>query len=285
MTKILVGVDTAGEGTPPILALLKRLEFPDPHPTLLTVVPPVQTEGWHLSPLLGSAEAERKEYRAITHAERRLSELWPDARHRVLVGKPTAVILEETAKTNAPLVAVNASNRGTLETFFTGSVARAVASAAPQSVLLARASKTTGPLHAVLAMDHSDYGAECLESLIQLAPKGIAKLSVLTAFPESYADEIAEAALGSAVQEVNQHCQGVANQLKAHLGTPNTVFESHVLPGNARSVLSTFMTQSGADLLILGAKGRGLVERLTLGSVSFDQAVGNYPWSVLILRA
>lgn len=285
MTKILVGVDTHGETTPPILTLLERLNFPDPHLTLLTVVPPAQTEGWHLSPLLGAADAERRELKAITHAERRLSELVPNAKHRVLVGKPTAIILDEATKTDAPLVGVNASNRGTLETFFAGSVARAVASAAPQSVLLARPSQKTGPIHAVLATDHSDYAAQCLESLIQLAPQGIAKLSVLTAFPESYADEIAEAALGSAVQEVGQHCQGIVSKLQAHLGSSETVFESHVLPGNARSVLSNFMTSSGADLLILGAKGRGFVERLALGSVSFDQAVGNYPWSVLILRA
>jgi nucleotide-binding universal stress UspA family protein len=278
-------VEAAGDGTPPILRLLERLDFPKARPTLLHAVTPVTADGWHLSPLLGIEEARHREQRALAQAERRLSELLPDARHRVMVGKPAAVLLDEATKSDAPLVAVNASNRGTLETLLTGSVARAVASAAPQSVLLARPSEKTGPLHAVLATDHSDYAAQCLETLIGLAPRGIGRLSVLTAFPESYSDEIAEAALGTAVHEMTRRCHAVEQHLQGRIGTPETVFESHVVAGKARTVLNDFMEQSGADLLILGAKGHSLIERLTLGSVSFDQAVGSYPWAVLILRA
>jgi nucleotide-binding universal stress UspA family protein len=283
--RILIGIDvTESEERPPVLALLDRLDLPANHPTLIHAVTPVLTEGWHLSPLLGAAEAERRERRAVIQAERHLEALDPEAAHRVIVGKPAAVLLEEANRSDAALVAVNASNRGTLETLFTGSVARAIASAAPQSVLLARPSEKTGPLHAVLATDHSDYATQCLEVFTRLAPRGVEKLTVLTAFPESYADDITEAALGAATQEWEHRCHAIAGQLHGRIGTSETVFESRVIAGRARKVLTDFMTESGADLLILGAKGYSLIERLALGSVSFEQAVGGHPWSTLILR-
>ncbi|MBC8134649.1 MAG: universal stress protein, partial [Fibrella sp.] len=40
---------------------------------------------------------------------------------------------------------------------------------------------------------------------------------------------------------------------------------------------------TGADLLIVGAQGHTLMERLSLGSVSFRQAM-TAPYSVMILR-
>jgi nucleotide-binding universal stress UspA family protein len=43
------------------------------------------------------------------------------------------------------------------------------------------------------------------------------------------------------------------------------------------------LDQASAELLILGAKGHSLLERLTLGSVSLHQAISG-PCSVLILR-
>jgi hypothetical protein len=44
------------------------------------------------------------------------------------------------------------------------------------------------------------------------------------------------------------------------------------------------MDAMSADLLILGAKGHGFLERITMGSVSLRQAIAGM-YSTLILRA
>ena len=285
--KVLVCVEALGEGTPPALALLERLEFPEERQTLACVVAPVASAAWHLTPLLGDTEAERRERVSVSQAEKRLESLAPEAKYRILVGHATQALLAEAERSGAELVVANASNRATLEAIFTGSVARSLVVGASQSVLLARPSEKSGPLHAVFATDHSDYAERCVETLATLAPRGLAKLTVLTACPDRFtanmAAEMLEAAHGVVQSAAARNLQ-LIERLSGKVGTPQTVFESAVLPGEPRGVLSQFMSESGADLLILGAKGHGLVERLALGSVSFDQAIGAHPWSALVLR-
>ena len=146
-------------------------------------------------------------------------------------------------------------------------------------------------LHAVFATDHSDYAERCVGVLTALAPRGIERLTVLTACPKRLTDdfddlaaEMLDAAYGTVQQSAAARNLQTLERLSGKIGTPQTSFESVVLPGEPRAVLSDFMKECGAELLILGAKGHGPIERLALGSVSFDQAIGPHPWSVLILR-
>ena len=144
--RTLVGLEPLGEGEPPILTLLNRLDFPEERRTLASVVGPVASEGWQLAPLLGDVEAERRERVAVSRAERRLELIDPGAKHRVAVGHPAQELLAEAEKLGVDLVGTNATSRSGLEALFTGSVARSLVMGAAQSVLLARPSAKTGPL-------------------------------------------------------------------------------------------------------------------------------------------
>jgi len=75
----------------------------------------------------------------------------------------------------------------------------------------------------------------------------------------------------------------VIDVLSQHLA--GTTFSSHVVAAPVQSTIDRRMMETDADLLILGAKGHGVVERILLGSVSFHYAIVNLPYSVLVLRA
>ena len=281
--KILVGLDELSEKTPPVQELLSRLDLPGSRQTLVYVLTPISSALWHVGPMLGDFEAEKNERIAFGRATRLLAAIEPGAHHKVVVGRPASAILAEADLLDANLIAVNASTRTALEALFTGSVARALATAATQSVLLARPSKSVGPIKAVFATDHSEYAEKCVAALIRLAPRGIGHLTVLTAYPERM-EEIYREQIEAARPRVEESCNETLARLTGHVGTPETTFDCRIVPGRASAVIAQTMTETGADLLILGAKGHGVAERFALGSVSFEQAIGPHPYSVLILR-
>ncbi len=277
--KILVGLDALWEKTSPVQSLLARLDLQGARETLLHVVPPVASSVWHVHPLLGDEEAEKQERIEVARAARLLTGIDPDVRHKVVVGQPAGTILAEADLLGADLIAANASQRGALESLFTGSVARALATGASQSVLLARPTEETGTVRAVFATDHSEYAEKCVEALIRLAPRGIEHLTILTAYPEHDDESVA------ARPCVEERCYALIQRLDGQIGTPETTYEYRIVPGKPREVVEQIMAETGAELLILGAKGHSLAARLALGSVSFEQAIGAHPYSVLILRA
>jgi nucleotide-binding universal stress UspA family protein len=307
--EIIIGIESSatvtpeGITTPPVLALLERLNFTEAQETLIHVVPPVATSMWNLDPMLGEAEVERCEQLAVVRAEQYIASLvvGTEAESKVVVGQPANTMLTEARERGVDIIAVNASGQGTLEALFTGSVARALVAGTTKSVLLARPTKTVGPLRAILATDHSEYMDACVEALAQMAPRGIGHLTILTVYPELLAyhyteplsppanlrqDEIAYDASASAQTHpiMEGRSQQIIETLRAKWGVSDTAFDILVTPGKPSDIIAQTMIETHADLLILGAKGHSIVERLVLGSVSFDQAIGQHPYSVLILR-
>jgi nucleotide-binding universal stress UspA family protein len=294
MIDILVGLEFTKNASSPVLTMLTRLAFSEARQTLMHVVPPAGISLWHLDPLLGDAEAERQERQATARATRDLELLSLPAHCKVIVGHPVEKILWEAEEYRADLVAVNASNHGELQALFTGSVARALVAGASQSVLICRPTQKTGPLHVILATDHSEYMNTCIQTFMQLAPRGIGHLTVLTVYPERpaysyddlapkivYVEGISEATRGK-MQELSEK---VIARLKGKIGSADTVFDSKIVPGKVSEMITKTMLETGADLLIIGAKGHSMIERIVLGSVSFDQAIKPHPYSVLMLRA
>jgi nucleotide-binding universal stress UspA family protein len=275
--KILIGLEAPEEEKKShVLTLLSRLAFLDAQRTLIYVLPYVTSAVWHIDPLLGVAEAERCERLAQASPTRYLARLDPKACHRVVMGHPAGEILAEADRQEAELIAVNASNRGMLETLVTGSVARGLVAGASQSVLLVRPSEKIGAVRAVFATDHSEYANKCLETLIRLAPPGIGQFTVLTAYYEEQPQVLTDIVMRS---------ESIIERLRGKIGSRETTFRAHIAPGKPREVIAQAMAQTGTELLILGAKGHSMVERLMLGSVSFEQAIGEHPYSVLILKA
>lgn len=202
-------------------------------------------------------------------------------------GSPAQGLMDYADGANVALIAVGSSGKSPARSFFTGSVGRGLLIEANQSVLIARSETAPNePVRVVFATDHSAYATRCVDMLLALAPQGISHLTVLTAYPKAEIETVRPFLTNLATDPaqaikagLEQRNQAVIQKL-APLGCP---FMSLVLDGEVHETIKYAMKASHSDLLILGAQGHGFVERITLGSVSFQEAMGE-AHSVLVLR-
>lgn len=297
--KIVLGADLAmAAGGSPVVELLKRLRFPQAQTDVLHVVPPPIYTGWEYDPVIAPAVlaevAQRDRDSAAESLEKLVLELGAGLSPQAVVvtGNPTERLMEYADENEAGLIAINGTVAGPLVAFLTGSVARGLVIGAHQSVLLARGhSDELRPLRAVLATDHSPYSERCIHQLSQLWPQGIQHITVLTAFPEekikAMEPMLPEMTIEPAVA-VRENLEAKNNALIQKLSScfhpMLTTFESRVSPLPVHDAIAATMKETDAELLILGAHGHSFLQRLTLGSTSFREAVFS-PYSVLVMRA
>lgn len=293
--RIIFGVDRA-ERWKAAADLLPRLQFEEGVvDTLHFLEPPTYFLGEPLTYLTSqmlyesSGKAQAEGQRMVAEAS---STLRGDGMTTgvcdVRSGSAAAGLLHYADHVNAALIAVGSSGKSAVGSFFTGSVGRGLVIGAHQSVLIARdTDRRSGPVRAVLATDHSPFATRCLDTLLTLAPQGISHLTVMTAYPK-HAIEGMQPFLPDFVLDPTQWIeQGLARrnaEVAAKLSPLGCVFDSRVVDGDVHDAIQQVMHDTKADLLILGAQGHGFVDRLTLGSVSFREALAE-PHSVLMLRA
>ncbi|MFK9866764.1 hypothetical protein ACJENL_26800, partial [Escherichia coli] len=83
----------------------------------------------------------------------------------------------------ADIIGVASLLRGPLDSFVYGSVSRALAIGAIQSVLIAKGEiKKDGPIKAVFAVDHSAYCNACINRFLSYPIHGIESILLVTAF-------------------------------------------------------------------------------------------------------
>lgn len=296
--KIVLGVDSrTPEANAPVVSLLKRLAFADSEVEVVHVVAPPVFPGGELLPVLSGLIASQYENTewpdasaATAHVAETLGSLYP-VTETVVTGTPAETLLRAAERAGARLLALNASHDPAWKTVFVGSVARAAALGAQESVLLARPDALESrPLHAVFATDHSPYADQCATLLGELLPQGIAELTVLTAFPIAALREQlthqGEAGIAEGAQL--EHTLRTRNadtiaRLDAAFGDAAPVMQSRVVDKPITEAIAEAMAETNADLLILGAHGHSIVERLVAGSVSLHHALSS-PYSVLLLR-
>lgn len=260
----------------------------------MSVVPSQTRAVWSLEPLFGAEAAARAEERLATHQEHRLQEAVAAQesapKTRVRIGHPTTELLNRADETHTELIAIQASNKSALSALLLGSVARGVVEAATQSVLLTRGAAPTTPLRLLVATDHSDYAEKALAQLAGWAPKGIGQLTLLHVLPpapladiDKLAQEIANVAYDRPVRTPAEATAKAAQLLGAALSLSPDAVASKTATGAVAAALETALEETGADLLVLGAKGQTHLKRLALGSVSFHAAMASAK-SVLILR-
>lgn len=292
--RALLGIDDAGT-CDVALRMTAKLGFDDLQTTLLHCVESVLPDGSFPQLATGHAIAQMIQEREDTgrivleSARQTMGELGIAAETRLEQGSPSVCVLRVADEIEADLIVVGCSNKGRWGTLFFGSVSQAVVTGARRHLaVVKREVPVDRPLTAVFATDHSDYTNRCLESLLALAPKGIGRIHVLTAnevdaktaalvakeMPEVAGDE--EGWLGQRLLRQNE---AIATRFRG-VGIEAT---GVVIDGHPNEAIRRAMEETEADLLILGAQGRGFIERLTMGSVSFYQAVSE-KYSVLILR-
>jgi nucleotide-binding universal stress UspA family protein len=288
--RVLVSVDQV-EGAREVSGWVEKLGFKEKTEEWVHIVPSQKGTVWALDPFLAVGESERLQEQAAQKMEQLLKEQSGSASVRVRIGNPATELLNRADETRTDILAARGSNKSGLQAFLLGSVARALVEGASQSVLLTRGPAPQAPLRVVVATDHSEYMEKALALLVGWAPQGIGQLTLLHVLPPALkadmnqlAQEIAHETYGRPIRTPEEVTMAAAKALGASLGIAADAVNSRVAQGSVSEAIEAVLEETGADLLVLGAKGHTLLERLALGSVSF-RAVTTCPKSLLVLRA
>nr|WP_309684756.1 universal stress protein [Armatimonas sp.] len=287
--RVLLGVEDSN-GAEEVSGWVKNFGFREVTQEWMHVVPAQAGTVWALDPFLAAGQSEQLQEQAANKMETALRGHSGDIPVRVRIGNQATELLNRADETKTDLIAVRGSNKGGLAAFFLGSVARALVEGASQSVLLTRGIPPQAPLKLLVCTDHSEYLEKALDKLAGWSPQGVGQLTLLHVLPPAFkadmnhlAQEIAQEVYGRPVREPEEVTAEAAAALGAKLGLPPEAIHSRVATGSISQAIEAALEETGADLLVLGAKGHSLLERLTLGSVSFH-AVTTCTKSVLVLR-
>ena len=207
----------------------------------------------------------------------------------LLTGFAANQLMEYADRTAADLIVVRSAASGALKGLLAGGTARKLVTSVRQCLLIVKSLPVQGwSTTAVLATDHSDYMQDCLVRLAALAPLGIRRLRVVTAFPTALVPAL-RSTLGAFSDEAEQWIRRrleaanarTVEQLAA-LGLEE--IQAVVEMCSPSEAIRRQMRATGADLAIIGAHGHGVAERQALGSTAFQSAVLE-PYSTLVLRA
>lgn len=301
--KVLIGVDGSAGGFAAV-RLAGQLLSPQTDQVALYYTPPQirVSAGSETAP-----EMAKRAQQAVADAlfDEAHNELPPElaATVNVIVGtrNPRQGIVVAAEEWRADLIAIGARGSGPIAKLLLGSVADSVVRSSAIPVLVARprpAERADSPLRVLLATDGSKASQQAAAVLQRFTwPPGtigramtvIESLLVGTvpqwleqkardadseAMAQAWIDEH-EAEKREKQEELSRHCQ----QLPAPFqNSPPIVAEGHA----AEQILQTIAVER-ADLVVLGAHGKGALGRLLIGSTS-DKVLSQAPCSVLIVR-
>lgn len=207
----------------------------------------------------------------------------------LLMGRPATVIVEEAHRIAADVVVVGSHGHGAVASALLGSVSAEVVDQAPCPVLVAR--KTT-LAKLVLATDGS-AGARVAEDVVAgwpfLAALPVRVVSVASMLPSfALLDPVGPSMMSAEIyQQLSDELR--AERERAARESVGRLVARHI---NATAVLREGYTpneivrdaaDSGADLIVIGSRGRTGVTRLLLGSVARG-VLFQAPCSVLVVR-
>lgn len=294
--KAVVGIDASAESLNTI-GLVGRLSFSEVQLQLIHVIERLSPEDWAnkpqtandlLSRFLKMQEKEGQEW--LNKAAALAKEYNIPAETSLKYGSTIANQLLQTAQTTqADLVAIGSRDESALGKMLIGSVGRKLVTSSPVSLCICRTdfSKTTEPMDAVFATDHSDYASRCVDTLLQLSPRGLRRLTIMTAYPKEMVKSMRNfmpSVPTDIAQWLERHLEQQNQQVRERLTGLGCEIESKVVASDPDEAIDAVMHGTSSRLLIMGAQGRGFLERLATGSHTFRQAVAG-KHSVLILRA
>lgn len=204
-------------------------------------------------------------------------------------GNPAHEIILAAEESAADLIVVGSRGLTGLAEFVLGSVARNVARHAECSVLVAR------PLHVglrevVLALDGSEHGQRALELLCEAPLPTESHISVVGVVRPMTPIGLAgfdDPSLFVAMEETNRELKETAGKLlddaAARLAAAGHKATACLREGDPAWEILTVARDSGADLIVAGARGVSTIQGLLTGSVA-DRLLKKADRSVLLVR-
>jgi nucleotide-binding universal stress UspA family protein len=293
--KAVVGIDASPEAQSAI-KMLARLQLNQPELQLVHVIERLSPEEWAKKPqnandlLTQFLRLQEKEgQQCLDQASALARELQLPAQSVLKYGSTVSnQLLQVAQNSQADVIVIGSRDESALGKLLIGSVGRKLVTSSPTSLLITRTELIPQePVEAVFATDHSEYASSCVDVLLRLAPRGLKRLTVMTAYPREMVRSLRSfnpqvpAQIGQWLEShLNEQNQKVQERLKG-LGI---ALQSQVIASDPDAAIEESMKTTGSKLLIMGAQGHGFWERMATGSHTFRQAVSG-KHSVLILRA
>ena len=216
-----------------------------------------------------------------------LRRLGIEAEVTIMRGDPSWLINFEARRWPADMILIRAHNRADFRSWMLGSVARSVVRNAPRSVEVVRAVKDglavvgNGHLKILLATDGSEQSAAATRALAARPwPEGTEVKVLSTVGPVTYSMEEIGLLDGRGTERARRAIADSANILRgAGLET-----SGEVVAGRAGRRITREAEEWGADLIVVGARGRRGLRRFISGSVS-EAVASRATCSVNIVRA
>jgi nucleotide-binding universal stress UspA family protein len=244
--------------------------------------------GW---PRSVTSAIDQSELRAALAARRALRRRWPDAEVAVVDRPAVDGILAEATRLRARVVVVGARGHGALSRLVLGSVSLGVVRRARVPVLVVK--RPLSVTRFVIGVDGSAHSRRAAELVADFAaPDGgaVTLVAVLEParpvsvglLPTSLRATIGRE-LAALEAERTQDLQRELDRAARGLERAGWTVETQVRAGVPLVELLATVHATRADVLVLGARGVGRLERLLLGSVA-EGALSRSPVSVLIVR-
>jgi nucleotide-binding universal stress UspA family protein len=295
MMRVLLAYDGSA-GASEAAALAASIAWPkDTVLRVMTVIEPILMpvsgpwdRGSALSPELDAmitASADE----TLLEAVERLGSSGRAADGSVLRGRAASTITDYARDFDADLVIVGSRGHGAISTLVLGSVSSEVVDHAPCPVLVAR----SGTLSRVVFATDDSPSALAAEAILArwaiFAGLPISVLSVAevvhpwsTGIAPTMYREVLDAYAAELGESKAEH-QGIAADAAARLKESGRLVESEMRDGDAAGEIVAVAEQRGADLIVLGSRGRTGLTRLLLGSVARNVLSGSSA-SVLIVH-
>lgn len=194
---------------------------------------------------------------------------------------PTRFLKEHADEVHADLIGVGATLKPKYEHFFLGGVGRGLVMGAHQSVLIGKKTVAPeGPLKVVFATDHSEYSNRCIQQFLAWNVQGVGHLTVLTALGHpDRSDPAFDVLRNDFAKTVEARTQEIADRFVAD----GIQAEAKVATEEVQTAIRNCCEAVEPDLLVVGARGHGLLETLFVGSTSLQVALSAHT-NVLVLR-
>lgn len=217
----------------------------------------------------------------------------PACESTIVIGNPLHEILEQVKATQADLLVAGITGSGDAPAG-AGSVAGRLARKAQCMVLLVRANHPNPFRKIVAAVDYSDHAREVVAQARQLAMFEGASVDFLHVWQEPwgvmpFAMPMADAGVPVELVTPEQREAYVASlhkELEEFVGPPTPGIASNLVlhqAGNHGRGIAAHAEASGADLIIVGIKGRTNLKYVLMGSTA-ERLLTTLPCSLLVLK-
>ncbi|MEN8762288.1 MAG: universal stress protein [Thiogranum sp.] len=297
--KILLATDGSESARAAVDCLL-RFPFPKHSDvTLLTVIDRNVFKNEAMSSINEEQRDELEETEKIVQvaaqellaeeAARLTSAGWSESRE-LRIGHPAEEIARLAEQLDSDCIIVGSHGTSGIKRFLLGSVSDYVLQYAPCSVLIVKkhdqhGAETGKPLSMLLSYDDSASARKAVEFCASLPMDEQTKVTALTVLPlvKMYRQDIRQR-LSWLWQEKKKQALAALEGVKKAIGRTTAHVETQLRESpNVSDEILQVATELDSDLIVLGHKGKGAIEKFLLGSVTIRIA-HHAPCSVLAVR-